>query len=87
MNTKFSKNSSFSSTPSVSTEDSFIALLPLNLSEESIINLIPCEYDPINGYDSLSEDSIDSSEIVDSSDDELEIIKINEIYKTNEQSV
>ena len=54
-------------------------------NEDSIITLINCEYDPEDGYDSLSEDeeSIDSSEIVDSSDDELEIIKINEIYKTN----
>ena len=82
MNTKLSKNSSSSSN---STEDSIINLISLNLSEYSIINLIPCEYDPVNGYDSLSEDSIDSSEIVNSSDDELEIIKINKIYKVNEQ--
>ena len=67
---------SFISNPSASTED-------------SIITLIPCEFDPEDGYDSLSEveDSIDSSEILDSSDDELEIIKINEIYKTTEQSI
>ena len=56
-------------------------------NEDSIITLINCEYDPEDGYDSLSEDeeSIDSSEILDSSDDELEIIKINEIYKITEQ--
>ena len=74
MNAIFSKYGSSLSTPSISTED-------------SIINLIPCEYDPEEGYGSLSEDSVDSSEILDSSDDELEIIKINEIYKTNEQSI
>ena len=67
---------SFISNPSASTED-------------SIITLIPCEFDPEDGYDSLSEveDSIDSSEILDSSDDELEIIKINEIYKTTEKTI
>ena len=85
MSTKASKNSSSSSTPSTSTEDSFIPLMP-TLNENSIITLLPCEYDPINGYGSPSEseDSLDSSEIVDSSDDELEVVKINEIYKTNE---
>ena len=58
-------------------------------NEDSIITLINCEYDPEDGYDSLSEDeeSIDSSEILDSFDDELEIIKINEIYKANEQTI
>ena len=56
---------------------------------DSIITLIPCEFDPKDGYDSLSgdEESIDSSEIVDSSDDELEVIKINEIHKTTEQLI
>ena len=85
MSTKASKNSSSSSTPSTSTEDSFIPLMP-TLNENSIITLLPCEYDPIDGYGSPSEseDSLDSSEIVDSSDDELEVVKINEIYKTNE---
>ena len=70
------KSYSTSSTPSASTVD-------------SVINLIPCEFDPENGYDSLSEDeeSIDSSEILDSSDDELEVVKINEIYKSTEQSI
>ena len=75
MNTKISNNySSLSSAQSTSTED-------------SIITLIPCEYDPEEGYGSLSEDSIDSSELIDSSDDELETIKINEIYKINEKSI
>ena len=73
---KITKSYSTSSTPSASTVD-------------SVINLIPCEFDPENGYDSLSEDeeSIDSSEILDSSDDELEVVKINEIYKSTEQSI
>ena len=75
MNTKISNNySSLSTAPSTSTED-------------SVITLIPCEYDPEEGYGSLSEDSIDSSELIDSSDDELETIKINEIYKINEKSI
>ena len=87
MNTKVSKNSSSLSTPSTSTRDSSINLTPLNLDEKSIITLIPCEYDPIDGYDSPSEDSIDSSEIIDSSDDELETVKINEFYKINKQSI
>ena len=84
MNTKLSKNNSSSSTPSTSTEDSIISIRPLTLNEDSIITLLPCDYDPIDGYGSESEDSIDSSEIIDSSDDELEVIKINEIHKTNE---
>ena len=91
MNTKFSKNLSSSSTPSTSTEDSSISLIPLTLNENSIITLLPCEYDPIDGYgsesESESEDSLDSSEIVDSSDDELEAIKINEIHKSNEMLI
>ena len=87
MNTKFSKNFLSEPTPSTSTEDSFINLNTLSSLDDSIITLIPCEYDPINGYDSLSEDSIDSSEILDSSDDELEIIKINELYKINKQTI
>ena len=74
MNVKFAKYFSSSSTPSTSTED-------------SIINLMPCEYDPVDGFGSQSEDSIDSSELIDSSDDELEVIKINEIYNINMQSI
>ena len=70
------KSYSTSSTPSASTVD-------------SVITLMPCEFDPENGYDSLSEveDSIDSSEILESSDDELEIVKINKIYKITEQTI
>ena len=67
MDSKVSKNYSFLSTS----------------SDDSILILIPCEYDPDEGYDSLSEDSIDSSGLVDSSDDELVTIKINEIRKIN----
>ena len=76
MEVEIKKSYSSLSTPSASTAD-------------SVITLIPCEFDPEEGYDSLSEveDSVDSSEIVDSSDDELEIVKINEIYKTTEQSI
>ena len=74
MNVKFERYFSSSSTPSTSTED-------------SIINLMPCEYDPVDGYGSQSEDAIDSSELIDSSDDELEVIKINEIYNINMQSI
>ena len=70
---EINKSYSSLSTPSASTVD-------------TIITLILCDYDPEDGYDSLSEDeeSIDSSEIVDSSDDELEVVTINEIYKTTE---
>ena len=74
MDKKVSKSYSSLSTPSTSTED-------------SIITLIPCEYDPEEGYDSSSEESVDSSEIIDSSDDDLEIVKINEIRKIDEQSI
>ena len=84
MNTKYSKN--FSPPSSTSTEDS-INLHSLASIEDSIITLIPCEYDPIDGYGSSSEDSIDSSEIIDSSDEELETIKINVYYKINKQSI
>ena len=69
MNTKISKNYSPSSTSSTSTKD-------------FVIILIKYEYDTVEGYGSLSEDSVDSSEIINSSDEELEITKINEIYKT-----
>ena len=74
MSTKTSKNFSSLSAPSASTED-------------SIITLVPCEYNRVNGYDSPSEDSIDSSEIVNSSDDELETIKINKFYKINKHTI
>ena len=52
------------------------------------ITLIPCdnESSDIENEKSLnvSKDSIDSSEILDSSDDEIKIIKIKEIFKSNE---
>ena len=87
MNTKLSKNNSSLLTPSTSIEDSSINLIQYALNEDScIITLLPCEYDPINGYGSSTEyeESNDSSEIVDDSDDEVEIIKINEIHKITE---
>ena len=48
--------------------------------ENSVITLIPCDYDSSkeNNYANLSENSIDSSELVDDSDDEAETI--TEIY-------
>ena len=89
---KDSKDYLPTSTPSSSsTVDSFLAPELPSLNENSIITLLPCEYDPIDGYgsesESESEDSLDSSEIVDSSDDELEAIKINEIHKSNEMLI
>ena len=57
--------------------------------EISIITLIPCDYDSSEEEDekslNISKDSMDSSEILDSSDDEIEIIKINEIIKPNKE--
>ena len=57
--------------------------------EISIITLIPCDYDSSEEEDeksvNVSKDSMDSSEILDSSDDEIEIIKINEIIKPNKE--
>ena len=73
MDSRISKKYSYASAPSFSAE---------NFS----LTLIPCEYDFEEGYGSLSEDSVDSSEIFDSSDDEF-TIKINEIHKVNEQSI
>ena len=87
MSTKASKNSSLLSTPSATTEDSIMDLTALTPIENSIITLIPCEYDPINGYGSSSEYSGDSSEIIDSSDDELETIKIEKFHIIKKQSI
>ena len=57
-------------------------------SETSIITLIPCEYESSDDddYGNLSQDSIDSSELVDSSDDENETIKIEKISSLNKRS-
>ena len=63
------------------------SLIPSTSFEDSIIFLIPCEYDPVEGYGSLSEDSIDSSEVIESSEDEIGIIKIDEIHAINEVSI
>ena len=89
MDTKVSNfNSSPSAPSSSSTVDSILNSIPQNSAEDySIITLIPCEYDPIDGYGSPSEDSIDSSEIIDSSDDELETVKIKVFYKNNEKII
>ena len=89
MDTKVSIYNSSPSTPSSSsTVDSIlISIPPISVEDYSIITLIPCEYDPIDGYGSPSEDSIDSSDILDSSDDELETIKIKKFYKINEQTI
>ena len=88
MDAKDSKNNSSPSTPSSSsTVDSLLDPIIPNSTEFSIITLLPCEYDPIDGFDSQSEESIDSSDIPDSSDDESQAVKINEIYKTNEQTI
>ena len=63
----------------------------VNLSKSStgnfsIISLIPCDYNSSeeNDYENLSQDSIDSSELVDDSDAEVEII--TEFYKINKKS-
>ena len=61
-------------------------ILELSTEETSIIALIPCEYDSSQeeDYANPSQDSIDSSELVDDSDDEVQFI--TEAYKINENS-
>ena len=53
----------------------------------SIITLIPCDNESYSGDDfsNLSHDSIDSSELVDSSDDEVKAVQIKDISKINKQ--
>ena len=73
MNTK---NSSINDSSEGSTE----------VEEISIITLISCDYDSSveeNDYADSSQDSIDSSELVDDSDDEAETI--TEIYEINKK--
>ena len=73
MNTK---NSSVNDSSEVSTE----------VEEISIITLISCDYDSSleeDDYADSSQDSIDSSELVDDSDDEAETI--TEIYEINKK--
>ena len=55
----------------------------ISTEETSIIDLIPCDYDSSeeNDYLNISQDSIDSSELVDDSDCEFEVIK--KIYTIN----
>ena len=57
----------------------------ISTEETSIINLIPCDYDSSEeeDYASLSQDSIDSSELVDDSDDEGQLI--TEFYIINQK--
>ena len=51
----------------------------------SIITLLPCDYElsDDDNYGNVSQDSIDSSELVDSCEDENEFIKIEEIFSLN----
>ena len=73
MNTK---NSSINDSSEGSTE----------VEEISIITLISCDYDSSveeNDYADSSQDSIDSSELVDDSDDEAQYI--TEIYQLNKK--
>ena len=53
--------------------------------ETSIVNLIPCDYDSSeeDNYANSSQDSIDSSELVDDSDGEVELI--TEVYEINKK--
>ena len=53
--------------------------------ETSIVNLIPCDYDSSeeDDYPNSSQDSIDSSELVDDSDGEVELI--TEVYEINKK--
>ena len=62
-----------------------ITLLPLTADEFSIISLFPCENNSSEENDNAnsSEASIDSSELVDSSGNEVQ--HITEIYPTNKK--
>ena len=62
---------------------SFVDSSETSTEETSIIDLIPCDYDSSeeNGCLNISQDSIDSSELVDDSDGEFEVIK--KIYTIN----
>ena len=62
---------------------SHIDLSELSTEETSVITLIPCEYDSSeeNCYVNSSQDSIDSSDLVDDSDGEIQII--TEIFIEN----
>ena len=53
--------------------------------ETSIVNLIPCDYDSSeeDNCANSSQDSIDSSELVDDSDGEVELI--TEVYEINKK--
>ena len=75
-------------------ESSNIDLLTETTEENSIITLFPCDYDSSeeNDYANSSQDSIDSSELVDDSDEVAEIINEIQIFnkkleKTDEKSI
>ena len=55
----------------------------ISTEETSIIALVPCDYETSeeNDYANSSQDSIDSSELVDDSEGEFEFIK--EVYTIN----
>ena len=56
--------------------------------ETSIITLIPCDYESSDDddYENVNENSIDSSELVDSSDEENESMKIESIFPLDKRS-
>ena len=58
---------------------------PISTEETPIITLLPCDYGSSeeNDYNNSSQDSIDSSELVDNSDDETQ--HITEIYIINKK--
>ena len=57
-------------------------------NEFPIITLIPCdESSDDENSSNLSQDSIDSSELVDSSDDETKTIQIKKITRGNQELV
>ena len=58
---------------------------PISTEEAPIITLLPCDYDSSeeNEYANSSQDSIDSSELVENSDDETQ--HITEIYIINKK--
>ena len=66
-------------------ESSPIRLSEVSTKENSIITLFQCDYDSLeeNNDINLDQDSIDSSELVDDSDDETQYI--TEIYQLNKK--
>ena len=66
-------------------ESSPIRLSEVSTKENSIITLFQCDYDSLeeNNGINLDQDSVDSSELVDDSDDEAQYI--TEIYQLNKK--